>query len=403
TFSGTDADGYLQVNPDGSIELVSAIPASGVNDGATRDSIVLPVTVTDGINEPVTVDCEIRTEGVIWTAGVVRIYASRAPGYVVWEPGPDFVYADVQTWTIASGNEAGYFAIDPSTGVVTVASNLPRPEPQAMGVSELPGPDGQTDRQVDYPLEIEITIPEGVIPGTLTVRTVDFFDDDHNANNESTTSYEDSINWLGDPAVAPWLRPITSGCNGATKDPPEEAPVYCPTINENNIDKNGASPGHTRRWHMAVFVTRMAMVVAEPPAAPNPPLSVLTDAGWADSIIHPRARWVAAMLVSSFSDGCGLPLNTFNGRAVGTGFCPDDPITWGQASAFIRRAFGPAIDGSTGLGLSQEIPALEWLIEVGATGDLLSGDQPDGGDADETVPRDVMARVLETTWGLTGG
>lgn len=352
TYEGGDADGLVAVQADGEIQVVAEFPFP-----FNETTLVVEVTVSDGVNEAVTETCEIPVVEVRPATESVRIYASRAVGHEVWSPDdlPDDVTFDAGNWTVTSGNDDGLFAVDPESGIVTVAADLPRPALQAMG----------TDRETGYTLEIQVGDPDDVIEVQLAILTVDFFDDDHDSDNASTTPYEDSINWLGDSAVDPWSIAVTSGCTA----PDKEAPVYCPEAG-------------TLRGQMAVFVTRMAMIVDESAAWDNDDPTLVT---WPDTVGHRFSRWIMALRDAEITVGCNQ----------GAGFCPDRIITWGEASVFIMRAFGPEIDGSTGDGVSQDA-ALAWLIDSGMTGDLLSADQPAESDTNNDVLRGVMARVLHT-------
>jgi hypothetical protein len=343
TYSGGDADGVVGVAEDGTIALVQTVPNREV-------TIEIVITVSDGTDTANAV-CPVTVTAVSG-AGSARVYGSRTAGHVVFTV-PDEILA-VGPLTVTARDDDGLFAVDADTGVVTVVDTLPRPALHATGA----------DREQTYEMDIEAGAPDGVVEWNLTILVVDFFDDDH-SGDVSTTPYETSINWMGDAAVAPWLRPVTSGCTA----PDKIAPVYCP--------ENG-----TLRGQMAVFVTRMAMVADESAAWDNSDADVIE---WADTVGHRFSRWIVAMREAGFTDGCNQ----------GTGFCPERVITWGEASVFILRAFGPTIDGSDGLGVSQP-DALQWLIDSGLTGDLLAADRPSAADTNTEVPRGVMARVLHT-------
>ena len=196
TYSGGDPDGIIGVANDGTVALTDTV--------ANREvSISVTIVASDG-TDATEVVCDV-TVTVVSAAETARTYGSRTAGHVVYT-APEDIRA-LGPLTVVSGNDEGLFSLDGQTGAVTVVDTLPRPDLHTLGA----------DREQTYDMEIEAGTPDGVIELTLTILVVDFFDDDH-VGDVSSSPYENSINWMGDSAVDPWLRPVTSGVHITGQD-----------------------------------------------------------------------------------------------------------------------------------------------------------------------------------------
>ncbi len=129
------------VNPDGDGTDAFAIDAltgqitvldADDLDIETNTSSTIKVTVSDGTNTSAEEDITINITDVndvtpVITASQVLYVTEQSPngttvGTVVATDG-DVTATTFQNWTITAGNDGGYFTIDSSTGVITVADN----------------------------------------------------------------------------------------------------------------------------------------------------------------------------------------------------------------------------------------------------------------------------------------
>jgi hypothetical protein len=139
TFSGWAIT--VNANPDGDGSNAFAINAAtgqltvldaGDFDREVSTSLTIKVTVTDGTNtsaeETVVINLnDLKDVAPVITAAQVLYVTEGSPngttvGTVLATDG-DITATTFQNWTITAGNSGGYFAINSSTGAITVADN----------------------------------------------------------------------------------------------------------------------------------------------------------------------------------------------------------------------------------------------------------------------------------------
>ena len=139
TFSGWAIT--VNANPDGDGSNAFAINAAtgqltvldaGDFDREVSTSLTIKVTVTDGTNtsaeETVVINLnDLKDVAPVITAAQVLYVTEGSPngttvGTVLATDG-DITATTFQNWTITAGNSGGYFAINSSTGVITVVDN----------------------------------------------------------------------------------------------------------------------------------------------------------------------------------------------------------------------------------------------------------------------------------------
>ncbi len=276
------------------------------------------------------------------SGGVFGVADDAVVGTVVGSAVGSDADGDELSYSISAGNTGGAFAIDPTTGEITVAAGL------------------DSGSILSYTLTVEASDGLSIGSATLTINVTGIFE------VPSVVTFLDvpidhlffsGVEWMA------WAN-VTHGCN------PPDNDLYCPDDD-------------VTRGQMAAFLVRALGY---------------TDDGGSNLFVDDDAsifeRDIDRLGTAGVTKGCNPPVNN--------SYCPDDLVTRGQMAAFLVRALGYTDDGGSNLFLDDDGSVFEGDIDRLGTAGVTKGCNPPTNDrycADDFVTRGQMAAFLYRALG----
>ena len=184
-----DKDGNTTTNVFAINANTGQISVTGNLDREANQALVITVTVSDGVNTSLGMDVSINLRDmndvipVITASQVFHIAEQSANGTSVGTIAAndgDVTATTYQNWTITAGNENGHFAINSSTGAITVADNTGlTPQSFSLTITVSDGVNTSAPQTVSV-------IVDGVNDDTPVITASQAFAIDENAANSAT-------------------------------------------------------------------------------------------------------------------------------------------------------------------------------------------------------------------------